>query len=71
MQAIYPIGLKFLCDGYVTNGYLLKIKPLIISDLLCDVYVIFCPLLFKVNFVRHYVRCYQKRWANYSIKQKV
>jgi hypothetical protein len=52
MQATYPIRHKFLCDGYVTNGYTLKIKHLIIRVLLCDVYVIFCPLLFKVNFAR-------------------
>jgi hypothetical protein len=40
MQAIYHIGLKVLCNGYVTDRLFCETIALIISVVLCNGYVI-------------------------------
>jgi len=63
MQAMSRIGLKTLFDGYLTkakflyDGYVIDVatylfKPLIISDFLCDGYVIGSPILFDGHLIK-------------------
>lgn len=35
----YLTNSKFLCDGYVIDGILNKLTPLVFNDYLCDDYV--------------------------------
>ena len=47
MRATYPIGLKILCNGYVTNDHLYNLKSLKFSEFICNAYVIICRFLFE------------------------
>lgn len=64
MQAMFPIGLKilfdgcltnakFLCDGYVMSSTDKLFNSLIINTSLCDVYVISNLILFDYHPLKH------------------